>query len=236
MSSDLQQSNILLFDVNETLLNVNALRPLFEDVFADGAVLKEWFAKTLLYSQTATLAGPYADFTAIARHALEMTAHTHAVQLSEENTGSILAAMRSLPPHPDVAGALQRLHQNGFRLMALTNSAQPVAEAQMYAANLAQLFERIFSVDAVRKYKPHPDTYRYVAKELTVTTSSLTMIAAHPWDLMGAKAAGCNVAFIERPGISWFPLTPKPKISGKTLEEIATQLISGGLQPSPQHL
>lgn len=51
------------------------------------------------------------------------------------------------------------------------------------------------------------------------------MIAAHPWDLMGAKAAGCEVAFVERSDKSWFALSPKPRISGPTLNEIAVQLI-----------
>lgn len=229
--ADVGAPRILVFDVNETLLNVNALRPLFEHAFGDGAVLKEWFANTLLYSQSATLAGPYADFTMIARHALRMTANARALHLSEQDADSILAGMRTLPAHPDAPAALQRLHQSGFRLMALTNSPQPVAEAQIQAANLAQMFERIFSVDSVRKYKPHPETYQYVADDLKTTTSELTMIAAHPWDLMGARAAGCNVAFLERPGTPWFHLTPKPKISGATLEEVATQLISLSTNP-----
>ena len=118
------------------------------------------------------------------------------------------------------------MHQNGFRLIVLTNSALPVAKAQMHSVGLAQMCERIFSVDAVRKYKPHPEAYRYVAKELQVKTSDLVMIAAHPWDLMGAKATGYDVAFVERAGTSWFHLAPKPKIVGPTLEEVATQLIS----------
>ena len=228
MSSKLTQQlpRILVLDVNETLLDVNALRPFFEGFFGDGEVLKEWFARTLLYSQTVTQTNTYADFATIARLAIEMTAKIHAVQWSEGNTASILNAMKSLPAHPEVPGALQRLRQNGFRLVALTNSSQSVAEAQMHSACLAHLCERIFSVDAVRKFKPHPEPYHYVAKQLNVETSEMVMIAAHPWDLMGAKAAGLEVAFVERPGSSWFALSPEPQISAATLDELATRLIS----------
>ncbi|HVC91903.1 MAG TPA: haloacid dehalogenase type II [Acidobacteriaceae bacterium] len=224
--SSLEQSPILLFDVNETLLNVQTLRPLFADIFGDGAVLKEWFANLLLYSQTATLAGLDTDFSTLARLALETAAHARAMQLSNEAVTSILTGMKTLPAHSDVPGALQRLLHSGFRLMALTNSSQSVAEAQMQAANLAPMFERIFSVDAVRKFKPHPETYQHVSHELKVPISALTMIAAHPWDLLGAKAAGCNVAFIERPQMPWFYLKPKPLISGVTMDEVASCLIS----------
>jgi 2-haloacid dehalogenase len=63
---------ILVFDVNETLLDVAGLAPLFARVFGDGSAVRECFATLLLYSEVATLAGPYADFGAIggrcARH------------------------------------------------------------------------------------------------------------------------------------------------------------------------
>ena len=226
MQIDPEQPQILVFDVNETLLDISALRPQVEKVFGNGRPLKEWFSNTLLYSQAATLVGAYADFTTLARHALEMTAKAHAVQLREQDADSVVDGMKTLPAYPDVSDALERLHNVGFRLVAFTNSTQSAVEGQLRTNNLTQMFERIFSVDAVKKYKPHPDVYRNVADQLNVATSRMMMIAAHPWDLMGAQAAGCKIAFVERAGTAWFPLIAKPKISGPTLEEIATQLIS----------
>jgi 2-haloacid dehalogenase len=205
---------------------VNALRPHFERIFGNGGVLKEWFTQMLLYSQTVTTTGNYVDFTTLARPAMEMVAQIHGVQLKDVDASSILNAIKTLPAHPDVSDALQRLRQNGFRIVTLTNSTQSTVEGQMHAAGLAHLYERLFSVDAVKKYKPHPEPYYYVAKELNVNPSEMIMVAAHPWDLMGAKAVGCEVAFVERPGTSWFHVLPKPEISGPTLADIATQLIS----------
>jgi 2-haloacid dehalogenase len=220
------QPRIVVLDVNETLLDVNALRPHFERIFKNGGVLKEWFTQMLLYSQSVTTTSDYVDFTALARYAIEMAAKIHRVSLKEADASVVLNAIKRLPAHSDVPGALQRLRQNGFRLVTLTNSTQSTVESQMHSAGLAHLYERMFSVDAVRKYKPHPETYNYVAKELNASPSEMMMVAAHPWDLMGAKAAGCEVAFVERPGTSWFHVLPKPEISGPTLAEIAMQLIS----------
>jgi 2-haloacid dehalogenase len=220
------QPRTVVLDVNETLLDVNALRPHFERIFKNIGVLKEWFTHMLLYSQAVTTTGDYVDFTTLARHTMEMMARIHRVPLKETDIASVLNAIKTLPAHPDVSGALQRLHQNGFRLVTLTNSTQSAVESQMHAAGLSPLFERMFSVDSVKKYKPHPETYNYVAKQLNANPSELTMVAAHPWDLMGAKAAGYEVAFVERPGTSWFHISPKPEISGPTLADIATQLIS----------
>jgi 2-haloacid dehalogenase len=67
-------TRVIVCDVNETLLDVGALEPHFKEVFGDARVLQDWFATVLLYSEVATLAGPYADFASIAGAALDMTA------------------------------------------------------------------------------------------------------------------------------------------------------------------
>jgi 2-haloacid dehalogenase len=56
---------IIVLDVNETMLDIRALEPHFERVFSSGQVLREWFSTLLLYSNVASLSGPYSDFGAI---------------------------------------------------------------------------------------------------------------------------------------------------------------------------
>lgn len=224
---------ILVFDVNETLLDVNALQPQFEPIFKGSRVLKQWFSQVLLYSQTVTQTGEYADFGKIGRAALEMIGEIHGINVTEETVRNVISAMRSLPPHPEVSEQIARLRANGFRIVALTNSPQEAAKEQIENAGLSSLFEKVFSVDAVRKYKPAAEAYMHVASELHVSTSQLTMIASHPWDLMGARAAGCEIAFIQRPGTAWFPLVPPPAIRGENLRGVADQLITGDMK-TPQ--
>ena len=221
-----KSGSILVFDVNETLLDVKTLRPHFERMFKDGAVLKEWFAQMLLYSQAVTQVGEYADFGKLARAALQMVAEIHQVSLTEDDIAALTKDMRALPPHPDVLSGLKMLHKEHFYIVALTNSTEDVARQQIKHAGLGELFEHVFSVDAVSKYKPAAETYKYVADKLNVKTSELTMIAAHPWDLIGAKAAGCEVAFIQRPGTAWFPLTSGPALSAQNFTDLADQLIA----------
>ncbi len=61
-----RRRRVLVFDVNETMLDINALEPHFARGFGDGQVLREWFSTLLLYSNVASLSGPYAEFGAIA--------------------------------------------------------------------------------------------------------------------------------------------------------------------------
>lgn len=217
---------LLVFDVNETLLDVTALEPQFVRLFGDARVLPEWFSTLLLYSEVATLAGPYADFPTIAGAALDMVAAARGTTMPEDDRASVLAGMRSLPPQPDAIDGLERLRDAGFRLVALSNSSAAAVEAQLHHSGLAPFFERAFSVDAVRRFKPAPEPYRFVAQALGVETSALRMVAAHAWDIVGAMQAGCVGAFVARPGKVLFPLAPPPDVVGPDLRIVAERIIA----------
>ena len=217
---------IIVFDVNETLLDVDALRRHFARAFGDELVLREWFSTVLLYSEVASLAGPYSDFGAIGGAALDMTAASRRVSLSADDRTQILTGMRSLPAHPDVREGLSRLRQAGFRMVTLTNSASAVVEQQLRNADLTQFFERSFSVDTVRRFKPAPEPYRFVAKELRVDADDLRMVAAHAWDIVGAMQAGWAAAFVARSGKVLYPLAPKPDIVESDIASVASRIVS----------
>jgi 2-haloacid dehalogenase len=226
-------ARILVFDVNETLLDLRVLEPHFERVFGDKSMLREWFNQVILYAEAVTLADHYGNFGEIARAALEMTAAAEGVKLSSEDTQLIVGGIRNLPAHSEVAASLNRLKSEGFRMVTLTNSPPAVAEAQMQNSGLKQYFERSFSVDSVRKFKPAPDPYRMVAREMGVETSQLLMIAAHAWDVGGAMRAGCAAAFIARHGKALFPLFPKPSIVGRDLSEVSAAILTLEKAPKP---
>jgi 2-haloacid dehalogenase len=81
---------VIVCDVNETLLDVGALEPHFKQAFGDGRALQEWFANVLLYSEVATLAGPYSDFASIGGAALDMVASARGITLSSADRSRIL--------------------------------------------------------------------------------------------------------------------------------------------------
>lgn len=217
---------ILVFDVNETLLDVGMLEPQFARVFGDGRVLREWFANVLLYSNVITLAGPYTDFGSVGGGALDMTAAVRGVALSAEDRAAILQGMLTLPPHPDVREGLEALRAAGFRMVTLTNSAPAAVTRQLENAGLNEFFERSFSVDSVRRFKPAREPYEHVARELGVGTGDLRLVAAHAWDVLGALQAGMAAVFVARPGHSLFPVGPRPDIVAADLKEAAQRIVA----------
>jgi len=216
---------IIVFDVNETLLDVRAIEPHFRRVFGDSNALREWFSLVLLHSEVATLAGPYFDFATLAGAALEMTAASRGLALHGEDKDQILQGMLTLPAHAEVRDALQILRDAGLRLVTLTNSSQRAVDEQMRNAGLSQLFERNFSVDSIRRYKPAPEPYWMVSSELGVGTADLRLVAAHAWDIVGAMQAGCAAAFVSRPGKVLFPLAQAPDIVGADLKVVAQEIL-----------
>ena len=216
---------VLVFDVNETLLDMSALDPHFQRVFGDAQVRVEWFQTILHSAFLTTITGPYKPFGDHFRAALAITALRRDLRVSPDDERAILAGVRTLPAHPDVRPALEGLRAEGFRLAARTNSTTEVEEAQLRNANLADLFEKALSADSGKRLKPAPEAYANAAKELGVSMKEIRMIAAHVWDVQGALRAGCTAAFVERPGAVWNPLLDPPDIVGPDLGEIAKSVI-----------
>ena len=217
---------VLVFDVIETLLDLQALDPAFDEVFGEQSVRKQWFQQMLQSALVSTVTDAYRDFSRIGRAALEMTAQRRGVELSEEQQQRILGTVRKLPPHPDVLDGLTRLRDAGFRMAALTNSTAEVAEAQLQQAGLRELFEQALSADMAKRLKPAREAYHMAAQRLGVQPSDIRMIAAHAWDVTGAMRAGCAAAFVARPDMVLDPVGEQPDVVGADLRDVADAIIA----------
>jgi 2-haloacid dehalogenase len=216
---------LLVFDVNETLLDIEALAPQFQRMYGDAGVLREWFAQLILYSEAITLTGNYVPFGELAGAVARMVAEVRGVQIDEGDIERLQQAVASLPPHPEVPSALGRLRDAGFRLFTLTNNPQSTCKKQLDHAGLSQCFERGFSVDdGVRQYKPAPQVYCTVQESLGAAPARLWLIACHTWDILGASAAGWKTALILRTGNAPLAVGGQPDISGSDLNDVAEKL------------
>lgn len=211
---------ILVFDVNETLLDITPLTPLFEEWFSEGAAMRTWFSELILYSQALTLAGEYVDFGTLAASMLRMRAEVSQVRLPTEAAERLKYQLTSLPAHSDVVPALIRMRDAGLRLVTLTNSGSEAQRQQLEHAEIGSLLDRQYSVETVRAFKPHPSTYAMVARAEGVDLGDLILVACHAWDTIGARLAGCRTAFITRPG----NVEPSFSVSGRP-DYVASSLL-----------
>jgi 2-haloacid dehalogenase len=220
--------SIIVFDVNETLLDLTTLEPVFERIFGDAAVMRDWFSELILYSEALTLSGLYTPFGELAGGTLRMVGERKDVEISDWDIGDLKDHIGSMPALPDVARALEKLRSAGFRLVTLTNSPPGPSPTTLERAGLSEFFERSFSVDDVSRFKPAPETYRLVAQTLDVDQADLCMVACHLWDTIGAQAAGCSGALVKRPGnaVMHAEGVPLPDIVAENMVHLADQIIA----------
>ncbi len=218
-------TRVIVCDVNETLLDLRALDPIFADMFGDVSVRQEWFNQLLQSALVATVTDAYIDFGTIGMAALDMVAARRDVSLTDDHRGALREGMRRLPPHPEVREALMHLREAGFRLATLTNSTAEVGEAQIANAGLDDLFEVTLSADSARRLKPAPEPYRMAADRLGIAVGDVRLVAAHAWDVAGAMRAGCAAAFVARPGKVLDPLAPRPDVVGADLGAVANTIL-----------
>jgi 2-haloacid dehalogenase len=219
---------VLVFDVNETLVDIDSLSPLFIDWFGDARVLREWFAQLIVYSMSATLADRYVNFSTLAQGVLRMVADIHRVDVSDEDLHRLKTGLLTMPAHPDAVDGLARLRDNGFRLVTLTNSPpNPDGPTALQNSGLAEFFELQLSVDSCRAFKPAPAVYRYACETIGVASADCMMVAAHGWDTLGAQKVGFGGALITRPGNPPLPVNglPQPNLVVGDLRELAEKLV-----------
>jgi 2-haloacid dehalogenase len=217
----------LVFDCNETLIDLETLVPTFERIFGSKDAMRLWFAQMILYSCALTLADSYVPFTDIGSAVMKMQAETQGIKLTDADRAELASKFASMPAHPEVPRALRRLKDAGFRLFTLTDTPAEINGRQLKQAGIVDLFERRFSVDdAVRRHKPSYDAYYSVEKALGIPPSNLCLIACHTWDTLGAVSAGWNAALILRKGNAPLEVGPQPAFIGRDLDDVADQLIA----------
>lgn len=230
MSARSSRRRILVFDVNETLLDIEVLHPFFARAFGDAGTMRQWFAELILYSEALSLSGSYVEFGTLSVAVLRMVAEIRKAPLMPDDVEEFAATMRTLPPHRDVPAALDRLAAAGFRMVTLTNSTSHAGQALLDNAGLTRYFDRLFSVDEVKRFKPDRKVYVHVANGLVVGPEQLRLIAAHTWDTLGAMAAGCAAALVARPGNAPLPVGEQPDIVAPDLAAVADRIIATDIE------
>src|SRR5882672_11185144 len=217
---------LIVFDVNETLLDLETMEPTFERIFGEKSAMRLWFAKLIMYSAALTVAGCYVPFTDIGSAVMKMLADTRGIKIDDRDKKELTEKFSTMPPHPEVRPALGKLRDAGFRLFTLTDNLPEIQTRQLEHGGIVDFFERRFSADGAKHHKPSPQAYAHVERELGVEPSRLCLIACHTWDTLGAVAAGWEAALIRRVGNDVLGVGPQPQIVGDDLENVVEQLIA----------
>lgn len=218
-----ERPNVVLFDVLETLIDLDPLAARLEEVGQPGIVLQPWFMRFQRDAMALTLAGDSAPFEAVAKESLRTeTKYT----LSERDIEYVVDGFSTLPAFEDAVPALKKLSEAGMSVGCLTVNSPDKTRSFLEGAGLDGFVDHVVTAQDADVWKPHPDIYRFAAKRLDTPIERLALVAVHAWDCHGAKRAGATAGWCSRleykPGDVFLPAD----VTGDTLVEVADKLMS----------
>jgi 2-haloacid dehalogenase len=201
----------VVFDVVGTLFSLAPVERKLGRV-----ALEAWFERLLHSATSLTLAGEFRPFSDLAASTLKTTL----AKLGRDvDPSDILEKLQQLPPQSGAHDAFAALERERVLIGTLTNSGAKQTQKLLERAGLEERVTEIVSVEEIELYKPHPAVYRHAAQRLGVDPKQVTLIAAHAWDVLGAKAAGFDAVWIDALEREWpFP-KGKPRKAARDLGE-----------------
>lgn len=219
-----QPPAVVAFDVIETVFSLESLRPGLEAVGLPGHVLETWFAQILRDAFALDATGVYNPFRDVATATLR-SLFAVSKQLDPAEINRVTEGFSTLDAHSDAAPAMRALRDARVRVVALTNGSAGVTQQLLERSGLDEFIERVISVDEVKCWKPRREVYLHCAEAVGVEPGHIALIAAHAWDIHGARRAGLMAGFVTRRKEPFPAIMEGPNVTGSTLVEVAEGLL-----------
>ena len=217
---------VLAFDVYGTLVDTSAIAEHLARDVGDAAseFTALWRRKQVEYAYRRGLMRNYADFATCSAQALAFACERFRAPIGEERRAELLRLNRNLPAFDDAAGALEALRAT-HRLFAFSNGTAEHVDETLSHAGLRSSFEGIVSVEEVRSFKPDPAVYAHARRATGAWASPFWLASSNAWDVIGARSAGCEAAWVRRSGEDLFdPWGIEPSLTVPSLEALPEAL------------
>jgi len=201
MSRPLSGTEICVFDAYGTLFDFNSAVAHHRGAVGPkaDALSDLWRSKQMQYTLLRNSMGAYAKFLQVTGEALDHSLAAHGIEDSGVRD-KLLSAYLALDPFPEVPATLDRLKRAGVRLAILSNGNPEMLDRMVAASKLADRFEAVLSVDAVKIFKPDPKVYRLVEARCGVKPDKVCFLSSNCWDTHGAAHFGFSAVWVNRAG------------------------------------
>ena len=228
----LQQVTTLTFDIFGTVLDLTGsiTPPSRKFLEAKGSAVRaevfwdQWRSRQRIEQyQDSLMQLGHAGYLETCRRALVYCLRLNGISFTDAEVHELMQAWQYLEPHPDCAEGLRRL-KTRFKLVALSNGEQHYLET-LERNRMRFGFDAIISVQRAGVFKPHPAVYRAGAMALGVEPQQLMMVAAHSFDIMGARACGYRAAYVNRYRLPYEESPYQPDVEVRDFIELADVLV-----------
>lgn len=218
------QPRLILFDVYQTLLNMDEIERRINHLLDSKRGYVVWFELFMQYMLVDNSISRFHSFYEIAGATLRMTSQMLSRELDPQRIGEILERMKHLPLQEGVSEGLSGIADQNYRIAALTNSPERIITERMQKTGLISYFEEVLSAEQVRKYKPAAEVYQWAADRLKLSPAKILLVSAHSWDIAGAANVGMQTAFIRQHKQLLYPLAPEPDFTCSSIPDLCEQL------------
>ena len=230
-ASPLDRVTTLAFDIFGTVLDLTGsiMPPTRQFLQRKGTAVSaelfwdEWRARQRIeqYQDSLMMLG-HSGYLETCRKALLYCLRLNRIPLTEEEVRELMQAWQRLTPHPDVGEGLRRL-KTRYKLVALSNGEQHYLE-HLEQERMRFGFDALISVQKAGMFKPHPSVYRTGATLLGMEPGEIMMVAAHGFDIMGARACGYRGAYVNRYRLPYEESPHRPDLEVRDFIELADAL------------
>ena len=206
-SLNLGSVNTLAFDIFGTVLDLSGSLITSIEFFLESnkAVIKsglfwdQWRARQRIeqYQDNILMLG-HSGYLETCRRALIYCLDMNKIEYSPEGVEVLMEEYQRLQAFPDAIEGLKKLSEN-FQLVALSNGGHGYLEH-------------------------HPSVYRAAAQKLQLEPEQIMMVAAHSFDIIGARACGFRGAYVDRYDLPMGCTDYLPDISVPDFHQLALSL------------
>ena len=216
----------MVFDAYGTLFDVYSIGRLAETMYpgSGAAITALWRDKQIEYSRLVTLSDPdangsrhYQPFWDLTLAALEYSLQKLGLQHGQQDLQKLMDQYAQLDAFPECKSVLQKLSAMELPTAILSNGSPQMLQSAADHSGLTPYLNHLISVEQIRQFKTHPKAYALASKTLNIPTDQLLFVSSNGWDVMGATWYGFNTCWINRAGLPFETLGPRPSFDGSDL-------------------
>ncbi|MEO7129269.1 MAG: haloacid dehalogenase type II [Rhodoferax sp.] len=223
----------VLFDAYGTLFDVYSVGLLAEQLFpGQGQRLSTlWRDKQIEYSRLVTTCNDgahYRPFWELTRAGLVYAikqiappeASVTAMATFDGQVEQLMNQYRHLSAFPESKAVLKAFKAQGIVTGILSNGDPGMLGIAVRSAGLEGMLDHVISVDAVRKYKTHPEAYALGEQATGLKSAKILFVSSNSWDALGATWYGYQTLWVNRYQRPFEELGTQPTRIGTSLRDV----------------
>lgn len=231
---DVLKIKAVVFDAYGTLFDVYSIQALADQLYpsmgADIAV--KWRDKQIEYTRLITQSDPhnpqgsqyFRPFWELTRLSLEYTLDRLKLDRSSGQVDKLMQQYAHLSAFPENLSVLQDIKAMGLTTAILSNGSVDMLHSAVQSAGMQAVLDHVMSVDGIRLFKTSPESYALVQQTIPVNKEEVLFVSSNAWDALGATWFGFTTHWVNRQGLPFEALSPRPHFSGADLRSVLASI------------